>query len=432
MNDENTKFIEYLDEFKNMSELTKDNYNVLLKEIENNYLINTVPELNNEKKIKINKQITPTDITFFIEELVKNISNDNNVNDENISIKKKRKDIYDLVKEYSYMKKYPVKKNIVKSKKKIIHCNIETIEDLINLINENPYEEDTEYNIDLESLHKIKDELKQLNELIGLKKIKTSILDQLLYFIQKLHENSNDYKHMIFYGPPGTGKTEVAKILGRMYSKIGILSKNIFKKATRSDLVAGYLGQTAMKTDSLIKECLGGVLFIDEAYSLGHEDKSSDSYSKECLDTLCEALSNHKDDLIVILAGYEKELEETVFKTNIGLKSRFIWRFTMDPYDSKELFLIFVDMIEKINWTINEDVKEEWFSDKKDRFEGYGRDVESLITHVKICHGKRIYGKEEIVKNINSEDMNNGYKRFLDNKKKDNEIDRSILKSIYI
>ena len=99
MNDENIKFIEYLDGFKNMSELTKDNYNMLLKEIENNYLINTVPELNNEKKIKINKQITPTDITFFIEELVKNISNDNNVNDENISIKKKRKDIYDLVKE---------------------------------------------------------------------------------------------------------------------------------------------------------------------------------------------------------------------------------------------------------------------------------------------------------------------------------------------
>ena len=115
MNDENIKFIEYLDGFKDMPELTKNSYETILKEIENNYLINSVPELNNEKKIKINKQITPTDITFFIEELVKNISNDNNVNDENISIKKKRKDIYDLVKEYSYMKKYPVKKNIVKS-----------------------------------------------------------------------------------------------------------------------------------------------------------------------------------------------------------------------------------------------------------------------------------------------------------------------------
>ena len=118
ISDENIKFIEYLDGFKDMPELTKNSYETILKEIENNYLINTVPELNNEKKIKINKQLSSSDITNFIEELVKNISNDNGLNDENFSIKKKRKDIYDLVKEYSYMKKYPEKKNVVKSKKK--------------------------------------------------------------------------------------------------------------------------------------------------------------------------------------------------------------------------------------------------------------------------------------------------------------------------
>ena len=266
--------------------------------------------------------------------------------------------------------------------------------------------------------------------MIGLKSIKTSILDQLLYFMQKLHLSSNDYKHMILYGPPGTGKTEVAKILGSMYSKIGILSKNIFKKATRSDMVAGYLGQTAIKTEKLIKECLGGVLFIDEAYSLGHEDKSGDSYSKECLDTLCEALSYYKEDLIVIIAGYEKELDETIFKTNVGLKSRFIWRFKMEAYDYEELYDIFKLMINNISWCLNDEIKNEWFKDKKDSFESYGRDIESLVTHVKISHSRRIYGKDQEKKELTLEDMNNGYKRFIDNKtKKEN---KTFLNGLYI
>jgi SpoVK/Ycf46/Vps4 family AAA+-type ATPase len=266
--------------------------------------------------------------------------------------------------------------------------------------------------------------------MIGLKSIKTAIVDQLLYFMQKLHLTSNDYKHMILYGPPGTGKTEVAKILGNMYSKCGILSKNIFKKATRSDMVAGYLGQTAIKTEKLIKECLGGVLFIDEAYSLGHEDKSGDSYSKECLDTLCEALSYYKEDLIVIIAGYEKELDETIFKTNVGLKSRFIWRFEMEEYDHDELFNIFKLMVENISWELGDDVNASWFKDKKDSFESFGRDMESLLTHVKISHGRRIYGNEGILKKILIQDLDNGYKRFTDNKKKK---DKSLLLNhIYI
>jgi SpoVK/Ycf46/Vps4 family AAA+-type ATPase len=132
---------------------------------------------------------------------------------------------------------------------------------------------------------------------------------------------SNDYMHTVIYGPPGTGKTEVAKIIGKIYSNMGILGKNIFKKVTRSDLVAGFLGQTAIKTKDVIKESLGGVLFIDEAYSLGNNEKK-DSFSKECIDTLCEALSDHKDNLMVIIAGYENELNEAL-KDNIINNSLF-------------------------------------------------------------------------------------------------------------
>jgi hypothetical protein len=101
-----------------------------------------------------------------------------------------------------------------------------------------------------------------------------------------------------------------------MYSKVGILKKDIFKKVTRTDLIAGYLGQTALKTSKVIADSIGGCLFIDEAYSLA----DNDIYSKECIDTLCEALSDHKDDLMVIIAGYENELDATFFKANSGLR----------------------------------------------------------------------------------------------------------------
>ena len=116
------------------------------------------------------------------------------------------------------------------------------------------------------------------------------------------------------------------KIIGKIFSKLGILSKKYFKKVTRADLIAGYLGQTAIKTRDVINEAKGGVLFIDEAYALGNPEKR-DSFAKECIDTLCEGLSDNKDNLMVIIAGYEKELKDCFFSYNQGLDSRFNWRF---------------------------------------------------------------------------------------------------------
>ena len=235
-------------------------------------------------------------------------------------------------------------------KKKNIESTVDTISDLISIIDKNPFDENFEYNIDLKSLHKIRPELVQLNDMIGLTELKKSVLDQLLYFAQSLC--LNDFKHTALFGPPGTGKTEVAKIIGKMYSKIGILKNDIFKKVTRSDLVAGYLGQTSIKTRKVIDECLGGVLFIDEAYSLASPGDTNDSYSKECIDTLCEALSHHKEDLMVIIAGYEEELNQTFFRVNKGMPSRFVWRFTMEPYSPKEMMNIFIKLVVEQGWLL--------------------------------------------------------------------------------
>jgi len=186
-------------------------------------------------------------------------------------------------------------------------------------------------------------------------------------------------------------------------------------------LIAGYLGQTAIKTKKVIDECIGGVIFIDEAYSLANNDRE-DSYSKECLDILCESLSDHKNDLMVIIAGYEDELNDTFFRVNKGLESRFIWRFTMEEYNAKELLQIFKKKVLDLGWLFGGDsetaISEKWFEDKKGNFKHFGRDMELLLTYVKICHGRRVYGKDsELRRKILLEDMNNGYEDFLKNKR---------------
>jgi SpoVK/Ycf46/Vps4 family AAA+-type ATPase len=319
------------------------------------------------------------------------------------------------------------KKGKRKSKIHTINTDIGNLNDLVKLIEENPYDDDTEYNIDLKQLHDIKGELCELNKMIGLEQLKESVLDQLFYFMQNLHvgEHNTDYKHTVLFGPPGTGKTEIAKIIGKLYSKIGVLKSNIFKKVTRNDLIAGYLGQTAIKTKKVISECLGGVLFIDEAYSLINKDQN-DSFSKECIDVLCEALSDHKNDLMVIIAGYEDELENTFFKANRGLESRFIWRFKLESYTSKELLYIFNKMVEDQGWKLDKDcIDENWFKKNKDDFKHFGRDVEILCTNIKICHGRRIYGKSKDKKLITKEDIEKGYKCFLKNRNK-KEINQSL------
>ena len=323
----------------------------------------------------------------------------------------------------------------MKKNKVNIDKSIYTLTDLIDVINTNEYCHDTEYNIDLESLHKVKKELVALNDMIGMETIKQSVLEQMLFFIQKLDIDINgnsDYKHTVIYGPPGTGKTEIAKLIGNMYSKLGLLNKNVFKKVTRSDLIAGYLGQTAIKTNKIIDECIGGVLFIDEAYSLASND-NGDSFSKECLDTLCEKLSDHKNDLMVIIAGYEDELKNTFFKVNKGLESRFIWKFNMDKYDAKELQQIFNKKVLESGWKLDCDngILNKWFEINYKDFVNYGRDMEQLLTYIKISHGKRIYGKDtDLRKKIIMDDIKNAFKIFKNNREK-NDLPKH-LQNFYI
>ena len=300
-----------------------------------------------------------------------------------------------------------------------IDVEINSLKDILQLCSDYPLKSDVEYNINMKAIHNIKEPLEELDNMIGLSPLKLSIMDQILYFIQDLHKTgnkkSNDFMHTVIYGPPGTGKTEVAKIMGKIFSKMGVLSRNVFKKATRADLIAGYLGQTALKTKDLVKDCLGGVLFIDEAYALGNNEKR-DSFAKECIDTLCEALSDHKDNLMVIIAGYEDELKTCFFDYNQGLDSRFTWRFKTTDYNADELKLIFEKKVKDAQWDFKKNIPTSWFNEKKEYFKFFGRDMETLFAKTKIAHGRRIFCKDKSDrKKLSLKDLEKGYKMYCEN-----------------
>ena len=322
-----------------------------------------------------------------------------------------------------------------------IEAEITNISDILRLIDTYKLDPTIKYNINMKALHNIKDQLTEMNNMIGMHSIKCNVVDQILYFVQDLHKGectTGDFMHTVIYGPPGTGKTEVAKIIGKIYSNIGVLSKATFKKVTRSDLIAGYLGQTAVKTRDAIKEALGGVLFIDEAYALGNPEKR-DSFSKECIDTLCEALSDHKDNLMVIIAGYEKELKESFFSANPGLDSRFTWRFKIDDYTADDLHNIFLKKVSDIDWQIdaNSKITVEWFKRNKECFTFFGRDIETVLAKTKIAHSRRVFCRPESEKRrLVLKDLDSGFEMYMQNeevkgRKDEREMKRHLYSTLY-
>jgi len=267
--------------------------------------------------------------------------------------------------------------------------NIKTIEDLIAFT----YTYNDKF-IDTERLKKIIPHLLELNKMVGLTAVKRVLLDMIMHFSQGNHKKNEDYLHMVVCGPPGCGKTSLCRILGKILSGLGILPKDTFTIVKRTDLIAKYLGQTAHRTEELLKKCLGGVMFIDEAYSLAPKNNDRDSFAKEAIDFLNQFLSEHKDDLVCIVAGYEEELNSTFFAMNPGLKSRFPWRFKIEPYNNKELFEIFKGMIKKDNLSYDKDaIDPAFFETNKKYFTHAGRDIETFITKTKYIHTRNTFGK---------------------------------------
>jgi SpoVK/Ycf46/Vps4 family AAA+-type ATPase len=258
------------------------------------------------------------------------------------------------------------------------------------------------YNLDLERLRYCIKPLKKLNSLIGLDEIKKNIIDQVLFYTQKL--NTNEMMHICLTGPPGVGKTTVGKILAELYCSMGFLKTDRFSVVGRSDLIAGYLGQTALKTKKVLKNALGGVLFVDEAYSLGSGDKSDDMYSKECIDTINQFLSEHTENFIMIIAGYKDELERCFFNMNPGLRRRFPWVYDLGDYTLQNLKEIFIYQVLETAWGFEQDVilnnyaSLDCIFNNKEHFKNNGGDCLVLFDKAKICHSRRVFGKKNEVK----------------------------------
>ena len=215
------------------------------------------------------------------------------------------------------------------------------------------------------------DLMNELNQLVGLPKVKEEVRRLVIYQKIQAKRKESGLKvpkrtlHMAFMGNPGTGKTTVARIVGRMYYQLGLLSKGHFTEVSRTDLIAGYQGQTALKVKNVIEKAKGGVLFIDEAYSITEND-NTDSYGRECLTELTKALEDSRDDLIVIVAGYTEPMNH-FFESNPGLKSRFNYFINFENYSSTELLDILETLARKDDYQIDDKLKEillNYFNDK--------------------------------------------------------------------
>lgn len=271
---------------------------------------------------------------------------------------------------------------------------------------------------DPEELEKL---LESFNSLVGLDSVKNEVNSLVnLIKVQNMRKEKNMKfsdvsKHMVFSGNPGTGKTTVARTLADIYRNLGVLSKGQLIEVDRSGLVKGYVGQTAIKTKEVIDSALGGILFIDEAYSLT-VNKGSGDFGQEAVDTLLKGMEDNRDDLIVIVAGYPDLMEEFLC-SNPGLKSRFNKFIDFEDYTAEQLVMILESMCKKQDYKLSKEAKEYSLSFFEERCNAHlenfanARDARNYMEKAISNHAGRVVDikdvNEEILSTIEKVDVEN-------------------------
>ncbi len=273
---------------------------------------------------------------------------------------------------------------------------------------EEPEVEDNE--TEEEKAEKLEKLMEEFNGLIGLTSVKHQVNSLInLVKVQKMREAqgmkcSDISKHMVFSGNPGTGKTTVARMLGEIYKYIGILPKGQLIEVDRSGLVKGYIGQTATKVQEVVDESLGGILFVDEAYTLT-VNKGEGDFGQEAVDTLLKAMEDHRSEFVVIVAGYT-DLMEMFLSSNPGLKSRFSNFIFFEDYTADELMAILKSMCKKQEYALSEaaeakamEMLKERVANKPDNFAN-ARDVRNFMEHAIANHATRVVGMKDVTKEV--------------------------------
>jgi type VII secretion ATPase EccA len=233
------------------------------------------------------------------------------------------------------------------------------------------------------------DPYKELDDLIGLGSVKEEVRSLSNFVKLQKQREAKGLKtakvsyHLVFYGSPGTGKTTVARIVGRIYKDLGVLKKGHTVETDRGGLVAKFMGQTALKTDTVIQQALDGVLFIDEAYSLVPEDGNGSDYGQEAISTLLKRMEDYRDRLVVIIAGYKNEMQRFI-DSNPGLQSRFNRYIDFPDYTGGELAEIFKMYMKKNQYTLAPDAE----AYLKERFE------------YAVAHKDRNFGNARYARNV--------------------------------
>ena len=255
----------------------------------------------------------------------------------------------------------------------------------------------------------------ELDGLVGLNKVKQALRD-LVSLKELKNKASNDLKikdvnlHMVFLGNPGTGKTTVARMVAEILYNLKYIKQNKLIEVSSKDLVAEYVGQTAPKTMAVVQKALGGVLFIDEAYSLASGQGQGNGYNEEAIATLIQAMENHRDNLVVIFAGYTKEMQ-SFLNTNSGIVSRIGYTLEFEDYTTEELIKIFEQMTKKSGFVVEEKaIKKlekiiEEYKDTKNF--GNARFVRNVYEKTIIKHASNIKEKKskKAIKTITEEDI---------------------------
>jgi len=343
----------------------------------------------------------------------------NRKNDDEVDPSKKRK---------RTKPKKPVK--LIKRTKTNITNPIKTLDDLIALADQYPDKPDLEYAFDITKARALQAPLRELKNMIGLQAMKEQIVNQIKFIISGLKDPKEMF-HTVITGSPGCGKTTCGLILSKIYRALGY-SNGKFRVVKRSDLVGEYLGHTAAKTQRVIDSIRGGVLFIDEAYSLGNQE-GRDSFSKEAIDTLNQNLSmddKEQPEFICIVAGYKDELDSCFFSMNPGLARRFTVKFDIGTYDHNELQQIFLKKLELSGWSCDP-IPDKFFKAHEKDFKNKGADMVSIGQKSKICHTNRVFGyHQEKPRHLTLEDLKNGLKLFLETESKKQDKDEYFHKHI--